>query len=114
MAKILRTQIFPTTTNIKDAQTRAFAEKLVQFLDEIFRKVSSIPFNQSQHLTVADTGTADTQFAVPHNLSRVPAGFILTKSNKACAIYDSGTAWTGENIYLKCNAANAAVGIFIF
>ncbi len=114
MPKILRTQIFPTTTQIKDVATRAFAEKLIHFLDEIFRKVSSIPFNQSESLSVADTGVANTEFTVTHHLKRTPTGFIITRMDKACAVYDSGKVWTSDVIYLKCNVANVAIGVFIF
>ena len=114
MAKLLRTQLYPATTRIKDPPTKAFADKLVTFLDDIFRKVSSIPFNQSQSISVSDTGNADTEFSVTHHLGRVPAGFILTKSDAACAIYDSGTAWTDGLVYLKCNAANVAIEVTVF
>lgn len=114
MSKLLRTQLFPATTGIEDPSTKAFADKLVTFLDDIFRKVASIPFNQSQSLSVSDTGNADTEFSVTHHLGRVPAGFLLTKSDAAASVYDSGTAWTDRLIYLKCNAANVAIQITVF
>jgi len=114
MSKLLKTQLFPATTGIKDPSTKAWAEKLITFLDDIFRKVAGIPFNQSQSLSVSDTGNADTEFSVTHHLGRVPAGFLLTKSDAACAVYDSGTTWTNSLIYLKCNAANAAIEITVF
>jgi hypothetical protein len=63
--------------------------------------------------SVTDTGNADTEFAVAHTLKRVPTGFILINSDKACAVYDSGTSWTTTNIYLKCDAANAAIKLII-
>ena len=114
MAKLLRTQLFPATTSIKDEATRSWADKLNHFLDETFRKVAGIPFNQSVSLTVADSGNADTEFSVTHYLGRVPSGFIVTKSDKACSVYDSGTAWTTSTIYLKCDAANVALTIAVF
>ena len=114
MAKLLRTQLFPATTGIEEPSTRAWADKLIAFLDNTFRKVAGIPFNQSQSLSVSDTGNADTEFSITHHLGRVPAGFILTKSDAACAIYDSGTAWTNNLIYLKSNAANVAIEITVY
>lgn len=112
--KLQFTQIIPSTTGIEDAATKKWADKIVHFLDDIFRKVASIPFNRSEFLTVADTGTADTEFNIAHHLDRVPTGFILTKSDAACAVYDSGTTWTTNAVYLKCNAANVAITISLF
>jgi len=67
-------------------------------------------------VVVADTGNANTEFAVPHNLGAVPTGYIVTKKDKACDVYTStgGTAWTEENIYLKSSVANCAVSILVF
>lgn len=62
----------------------------------------------------SDSGAADTEFAVTHNLNRVPIGFHVVRQNKAGSFYDSGTAWTTTQIFLKCSAANAAATFFIF
>lgn len=64
--------------------------------------------------TIADSGVADTQFSVVHNLNRVPIGFHVVRQNKAGSFYDSGTAWSTTHIYLKCNVANVAATFFIF
>jgi len=114
VAKLLRSQLFPSTTKIEDSATRSFAEKLITFLDDTFRKIANIPFNQSEKLAVADTGNANTEFSVTQYLGRVPNGFILTKSDKACSVYDSGTAWTTTLVYLKCDTANVAIEIYVF
>lgn len=114
MSKFLRTQLFPSIAGIKEPSTRTWAEKLTTFLDSAFRKIAAIPFNNSATLTVTDTGSANTEFSASHYLGRAPAGFILTKSDKAAAIYDSGTTWTATTIYLKCNAANAAVTLVVY
>lgn len=62
---------------------------------------------------VADTGAADTEFIVAHLLGVVPIGFLVINIDAGGVIYDSGTAWTATNIYLKCSAANAAVTLFL-
>lgn len=62
----------------------------------------------------SDTGVADTQFTVTHNLNRIPIGFHVVRQNKAGSFYDSGTAWTTTHIFLKCNVANVAATFFIF
>jgi len=126
-AKLQRTQLFPSTARLQPsddiqdphikeqfAQVKEWAMKLQQFLDTTFRKVAEIPFNQSESLTVADTGNANTEFSITHHLSRVPNGFIITKSDKACSVYDSGTTWTTSLIYLKCDAANVALSLSVF
>lgn len=125
--KLQRTQLFPSTSrlepssDIKDphikeqfVKIKQWAEKLQQMLDSTFRKVASIPFNQSESLAVADSGNANTEFSVTHHLGRMPVGFIVTKSDAACSVYDSGTTWTTTTIYLKCDAANTALTISVF
>ena len=114
MAKLMRTQLLPATNTLKDESTRSWAEKLTQFLDQVIRKIAAIPFNQSESLTVADTGNADTEFTVSHNLGRTPNGYILTETDKAACLYNGATAWTDTALYLKCNVANAAITITIF
>lgn len=63
---------------------------------------------------VADTGIADTEFVVTHNLNRVPIGFHVIRQSKAGSFYDSGTAWTTTQIFLKCGTANVAAIFFVF
>lgn len=63
--------------------------------------------------TVTDTGLANTEFAVAHTLKRVPTGFIVIKNDKAGVVYNSGTAWTTTNIYLKCSVANCNITVII-
>jgi len=126
-AKLQRTQIWPSTGRLQPpdeitdyhikqqfVNIKEWADKLQQMLDTTFRKVADIPFNQSESLTVSDTGNANTEFSVTHHLGRVPNGFIITKSDKACSVYDSGTAWTSTTIYLKCDAANTALSLSVF
>lgn len=62
----------------------------------------------------SDSGAMDTEFAVTHNLNRIPIGFHVVRQNKAGSFYDSGTAWTTTQIFLKCNVANATATFFIF
>src|SRR5262249_14994748 len=64
--------------------------------------------------TVSDSGVADTEFVVTHNLNRVPIGFHVVRQSAAGSFYDSGTAWTSTQIFLKCSAANVAATFFIF
>lgn len=65
-------------------------------------------------LSVADSGNINTEFAVAHVLKRVPVGYIVVKIDKAAIVYESGTAWTSTNIYLKASAANCALTVLVF
>lgn len=71
-----------------------------------------------QWVTVADSGTANTEFSVTHSLaangiSIVPGNYFVTRINKGGVVYDSGTTWTTTTVYLKCSAANATINIFL-
>lgn len=73
------------------------------------------------------TGTtpagANTEFAVAHNLPRIPIHFIYTldRAGDIYTYYAGMTAWTAAtsagldgNIYLKCSVASANYRIIIF
>lgn len=62
---------------------------------------------------IPDTGNADTQFVVNHDLGSIPIGYLVTTINKGGVVYDSGTPWSSNAIYLKCSAANAKVTLFL-
>ena len=64
-------------------------------------------------IDVADTGLADAEFEVDHTLKRVPTGFLILNIDKAGFVYDSGTAWDTEKIYLKCNVASCAIKVMV-
>jgi hypothetical protein len=63
--------------------------------------------------TVADTGLADTEFTVTHNLGDIPVQFFYTL-DKGGVVYKSNEgSWTNAVILLKCSAAHAAVRMFV-
>lgn len=117
MAKLKRSQILPSTTELQDTpKVRVWADKLTFFLDTTVRKIASIPFNQSESVDVADTGGVGVEFTVTHHLGRVPNGYIVTKKDKAVDVFTStgGTDWTTTAIYLKASIANAAITVTVF
>lgn len=68
-----------------------------------------------QWANVTAPGGANTEFAIPHNLNRIPS-FYFFNSDVACNLYqlpNTGTAWTQTNIYVKCSAASAKLRVFI-
>lgn len=62
---------------------------------------------------VADTGAADTDFTITHNMLRIPVGWIAMNQTKAGVLYKGSVAWTKTTITLKCNVANDSILIFI-
>ena len=62
---------------------------------------------------VADTGTADVEFTVEHDLQRVPTHYIANASEGY--IYDGDrTNWTLTEMTLRCSASNASVKLVVF
>lgn len=64
-------------------------------------------------VTVANTGAANTNFVVTHNLGRIPVGYWLMQKDRAVDIYTGTIAATTTQITLKATVANAAVVLFI-
>lgn len=62
---------------------------------------------------VPDTGPANTDFTVVHNLGRIPVGYWLMTTDVATNIYTGTVSWTSTEITLKSSAANAAINLFI-
>ena len=62
---------------------------------------------------VADTGAANADFTITHNMLRVPVGWIAMNQTKAGVLYKGAAAWTTTTITLKCNVANDNILIFI-
>lgn len=58
-------------------------------------------------------GSADTEDTIAHTLGSVPIGYIVIKQDKGSVVYDSGTAWTSTDIYLKQTVATVATTIFL-
>lgn len=57
---------------------------------------------------VITPSVADTEFAVPHTLGRLPQAYHIVRANKSAIVYDSSSgSWTDTLIYLKCNVASA-------
>ena len=64
-------------------------------------------------VTVKDTGAANTDFTVTHNLMRLPVGYFLMNQTKAGVLYQGSVPWTNTTITLKCNVANDDILIFV-
>lgn len=62
---------------------------------------------------IITNATANTEFAVEHNLGVIPTGYIVTKKSAAGDIYTGSTAWTTTQIYLKCSTAAITIDLQI-
>jgi len=64
-------------------------------------------------VAVADTGAANADFTVNHNLGRLPVGYWAMTKNQAGDIYTGSVAATTSQITLRCSAANSNIKLFI-
>lgn len=106
----------PNPTPLDKKDIRKIDEDLFRFLNEQDQNLDSIfssGFTDGQFLTFTSHVTPDTQFAVAHNLSRTPTGYIPVSKDKAADLY-TGTAADSSNLYLKCDVSSATIKIWVF
>ena len=65
-------------------------------------------------ITHTTSGDVDTPETITHYLSRIPQGFFVIDIDQAAHVYDFGTAWTNELIYLSCDVGTTTVKLIIF
>lgn len=83
-------------------------------VDRNFDKISrELDIAYPEEIAKTFGAVANTETAVAHGLARVPTKMWLKYKDRACDVYDSGTAWTTTNIYLKCSVANAVTIIAV-
>ncbi|QDX94761.1 hypothetical protein EEL30_22220 [Brevibacillus laterosporus] len=51
---------------------------------------------------------------VPHELNRIPKGYIIVRSDKPVRIYDGYSLWTDKKIFIRGDNPNTKVTIMIF
>ncbi len=57
---------------------------------------------------------ANTAFAVPHDLQRVPVGYLVLRADRAVRVYDDPTnAHTSQVLWLAADAADAEITLLI-
>ena len=68
-----------------------------------------------QWLNVTSPGTPDTEFAISHDLGRIPSSYwyISDQAAKLYQLPNTGTAWSTTKVYFKCDTASVALRIFI-
>ena len=63
--------------------------------------------------SVPNTGPANSNFTITHNLGRVPVGYILMTSAQGTEIYTGSVAATTTQITLRSAQANDSITLFI-
>jgi len=85
---------------------------LMVWLQEAWQVIN---VNQGQDIEVTTVVGADTEFAVNHDLERIPTSVqVLVTENQTDAYIEvkpSGTTWTDRIVYLKCNTATATLKV---
>lgn len=90
-------------------------DALLQQISQAIQKRLTFNDNiQSSILDVGDTGPADTEFLVPHNLGKVPLGFIANLDRSGSVYVSNRGTWTQLQMSLKCSAANAVLKLIVF
>jgi hypothetical protein len=111
--KIVRKNTF----DIPDTNLRRWVEDLHKLTNRNISfgtQVDGQDQNIAGHMVdVANTGAANTQFAVTHNLGRIPLFYDVKYINGNGVVYDSGTAWTKTQAFFKCSLATAHIRLFI-
>jgi len=117
MKKLTGKEILPSTSDIEQESVKNWADEFTKFILNALKKITSIPFNRSEELTVDDTGDADTTVTLSHHLGRVPRGFMVIKINKADIAYVDATDfadWSTTVIKFKCSTPNVTVSLCLF
>lgn len=66
------------------------------------------------HIDATSPAAPNTEFAVTHNLGRIPSGCITVQTSNGGVIYKSGTAWTKTQVFLKSTTGTNEVVLMIY
>jgi hypothetical protein len=66
------------------------------------------------HVVIQAPAGANTEFAVTHNLGRIPTGYHVVMRGNPSHLYVGPTAWTKTQIFLKADLANASFVLQIY
>jgi len=68
----------------------------------------------NRHVRVTTPGVANTEFAVTHNLNRIPTGYNVVLLTAAAHVYIGPTPWTTTQIFLKCDQIGVILNLEIY
>jgi hypothetical protein len=122
MPHALSTFDFQPRTPPETPGVTAFSKMLRKLYEQLVRVVNgNISFGNGLKpdniagvwAAVADTGLANTDFTITHNLLYVPVGWILVSQTLAGVLYLGSVAATKTQITLRCSVAHDNILIFI-
>ncbi len=97
------------TSNLKTYEEFSrFGARIFDEIQTILNSGITFSDNFKAAFTSATFSSIDSEVAVSHGLSKIPTGYIIIGSTAALSVYDSGTANTDTNLYLKSNAVGTA------
>jgi hypothetical protein len=86
---------------------------LNDFFGDICKAISLISLGPSTHdIEIADSGTANSDIVVSHNLRKSPRGYVVLYQDKAGSLYVS--AWDDSTATFKFSTANTNIKIRLF
>lgn len=114
----------PDISNLKDL------EEVKRFVDQFCHNVVEVVNGKLDPLNFTGKGlsllqlkvslvnvtfdTANTEVSVAHGLGQAPRGYIATSMDIASIIYNSGTTWTANEIFLKASVATHVDLLFFY
>jgi hypothetical protein len=105
------------TYDITDPAQKTFADKLYQLFSRNISFGHGVDTGDQnidgKMVNVPNIGPATTDFAVVHNLGRVPLFYDIKSKNAAGDIYKGTTPWTTTTAYFQSTVANLNVTFFI-
>ena len=87
-------------------------ETLNHLLDELFEHINFSNIDNPR-IEFTSSATPNAENTVAHNLGRIPLGYFVVCQDKAGSLYKGATAWTKDNIYLKCDIATVVFKIIV-
>ena len=113
----------------KDFNDPAVKRELNRFYEKLANRMTRISFLPPDGTIATDdkplnldgiwviytsNGTANTEDTVAHKLGRVPNFVLVGIPDKSATVYESTTARTTTNIFLKSSAVTTVVNVLLF
>lgn len=89
-------------------------ERLLQHLKTALLKRLTLEENvDTSIIDVPDTGPANTEFTIVHNLGRPPK-YYIANTDVGLITDSSRSTWSDTEMQLKCSASNAKLKLVVF
>lgn len=80
-------------------------DDLRRFTDQGFQNLyrfmnGNVGFTDNVQCSIVDTVLNQTTSTIPHNLNKVPIGFLVLNQNADANVWSGPFAWTDSNVYL--------------